>query len=199
MDKDFLLVRKMQNGDEDAMNRFVEKYYDKILNYCHYHCYDRQAAQDLTQDTFVRFFGALAGFQVMGKSVNYLYVIARNLCIDHSKRQRELSAQQEFSADSFTQKEGGIDRAAQISMRDIAMEETERRLDIANALKELPEELREIIILHYFQDYTLRRSAELLGIGLPLAKYRIRRAKEELARLLGEEEKIENRESTKPI
>ncbi len=186
MDKDFLLVRKMQNGDEDAMNRFVEKYYDKILNYCHYHCYDRQAAQDLTQDTFVRFFGALAGFQAMGKSVNYLYVIARNLCIDHAKRPRELST------DYFSQGEGDIDSAVQIHMSGISTEETERRLDIANALKKLPEELEEIIILHYFQDYTLRRSAELLGIGLPLAKYRIRRAKEELARLLGEEAQTEN-------
>ena len=45
------------------------------------------------------------------------------------------------------------------------------------------------MILHYFQELKLREIAGMLRIGLPLVKYRLRRAKEELAKLLGEEEK----------
>lgn len=53
---DFLLIRKMKQGDDTAFDLFVHKYYQEILNYCHYHCFDKAYAQDLTQETFVRFF-----------------------------------------------------------------------------------------------------------------------------------------------
>lgn len=53
MQQDTLLVRKMQNGDEEAMAVFVQKYYPRILQYCRYHCMDRESAQDLTQETAV--------------------------------------------------------------------------------------------------------------------------------------------------
>ena len=38
---DFLLIRKMKQGDDDALDLFVHKYYQDILNYCHYHCSDK--------------------------------------------------------------------------------------------------------------------------------------------------------------
>ena len=40
MDTDFLLIRKMKQGDEDAFDRFVHKYYEEILSYCSRHYYD---------------------------------------------------------------------------------------------------------------------------------------------------------------
>lgn len=62
MDQDFLLVRKMKQGDEEAMELFVRRYYPQILKYCSFHCGDTQQAEDLTQETFLRFFRALAGY-----------------------------------------------------------------------------------------------------------------------------------------
>ena len=56
MDADFLLIKRMKQGDEAAFEVFVRKYYEEILNYCSYHCFDRTYAEDLTQETFVRFF-----------------------------------------------------------------------------------------------------------------------------------------------
>ncbi len=166
----FFLISKMKNGNEAAMNLFVEKYYDKVLSYCRYHCYDRWAAVDLAQETFTRFFSSLAGFRPMGKSINYLYVIARNVCIDHSKKIVEVST----------------DALPELTKN--CTDEINQRLDIQNALDRLPDELREIIILRYFQELTIPEAAAVLGIGVPLAKYRIRRAKEQLLTLLGEEE-----------
>ena len=56
MDFDFWLIQKMKHGDENAFDVFVRKYYKKILDYCFYHCMDKSYAEDLTQETFVRFF-----------------------------------------------------------------------------------------------------------------------------------------------
>lgn len=56
------------------------------------------------------------------------------------------------------------------------------------ALHKLPSEFREVVVLYYFQEMKLREIGELLDIGLPLVKYRIKRAKEMLGEMLGEED-----------
>ena len=56
MDTDFFLVRKMKQGDEEAMELFIRRYYADILKYCVRHCGDTVYGEDLTQETFVRFF-----------------------------------------------------------------------------------------------------------------------------------------------
>lgn len=55
MDSDFFLIRKMRQGNGDAFDAFIRKYYGDILRYCACRCFDEEDAQDLTQETFVRF------------------------------------------------------------------------------------------------------------------------------------------------
>ena len=62
------------------------------------------------------------------------------------------------------------------------------KLLIEAALAKLSEEMREVIVLHYFQDMKLREIAAVLKISLPLVKYRLSRAKKQLEALLREEE-----------
>ena len=57
---DFLLIQKMKQGNEQAFDTFVRKYYNEILKYCSYHCFDTQYAEDLTQETFIKFFAKLS-------------------------------------------------------------------------------------------------------------------------------------------
>lgn len=68
------------------------------------------------------------------------------------------------------------------------MEPVNLRLDVREALAKLPPELREVTILFFFQEVKQKEIAKILGIGLPLVKYRIKRAKELLAVYLGKEE-----------
>lgn len=178
MQQDFILVRKMQSGDEAAMDIFVRKYYRQILQYCTYHCPDREWAKDLTQETFERFFRNLAGYYHSGKALNLLYTIARNLCIDWGRKNREAP--------------GGEGETIDMIMADRLDEgcvaEIDDKIIMETAMKNLPDELREVVILHYFQGLSIRELARILQIGLPLAKYRIRKAKEMLRALLGDVE-----------
>ena len=64
----------------------------------------------------------------------------------------------------------------------------EMRMEVWMALEKLPQELKEVTILFFFQEVKQREIAKILGIGLPLVKYRIKRAKELLAGYLGKEE-----------
>lgn len=170
MQQDFLLVRKMQNGDEAAMDIFVQKYYPKILQYCGYHCPDREAAFDLTQETFERFFRNLIHYHHKGKALNFLYTIAGNLCIDWMRKNKTAQCVQSVQEDG----QGGL-------------ESLDDKMLIEAALARLPDELREVVILHYFQEFSMRETADILQIGVPLVKYRIKKAKEQLKALIGEE------------
>ena len=61
----------------------------------------------------------------------------------------------------------------------------ENSILIEAALKELSPQLRDVIILHYFQELKLSEVAEALNLGLPLVKYRLKSAKKKLEQLIG--------------
>ena len=73
---DFILILQMKQGNDQAFDKFVRKYYTDILAYCRYHCLNQTEAEDLTQETFLRFINNIQFYQHIGKAKNYLYVIA---------------------------------------------------------------------------------------------------------------------------
>ena len=165
MDSDFLLIHRMKNGDDAAIEAFVRKYYPVLLRYCHFHIKNQADAEDAVQEVFVRFFSTLSAYQHYGKAQNYLYVIAANLCRDSYRKPEELP-------------ETSVEEIEPVNLR----------LDVREALAKLPLELREVAVLFFFQEVKQKEIAKILGIGLPLVKYRIKRAKELLAVYLGKEE-----------
>lgn len=173
MDEDSILLRRMGQGDEDAIESFVRKYYAMILRYCRLHLEDHHEAEDITQETFARFFQTLPQYRHYGKAANYLYVIAGNLCRDNHRKIRPLSLE---------------------ALPEEPQEQTEALetlLDVRRALALLPPQVREVAVLYYGQALRQHEIARILGISLPLVKYRLRRARELLALTLREEEKDE--------
>ena len=67
------------------------------------------------------------------------------------------------------------------------LEGLDDKMLIEAALAKISDELREVVILHYFQEFSMRETANILQIGVPLVKYRIKKAKEQLRTLIGEE------------
>ena len=61
MDSDFLLICRMKNGDDAAIEAFVRKYYPVLLRYCHFHIKNQADAEDAVQEVFVRFFSIPTG------------------------------------------------------------------------------------------------------------------------------------------
>lgn len=82
---DFLLVQKIRNGDNQAGNQLVEKYYSSIYQYCYLHTHNQEYAEDMVQETFERFFGALISGAEIKKAKSYLYNIAGNIIKNNYK------------------------------------------------------------------------------------------------------------------
>lgn len=169
VDEDFLLVQKMRMGDEKAFERFVTKYYPAILKYCQIHIKDYGYAQDMTQETFTRFFRTFRQYKHYGKAVNYLYAIASNVCKDYHRKKRELPMEDlpEILDENV------------ISMEEIAA--------VSEALDSLSDELKEAAVLFFIQERRQKDIAAILGISISLVKYRIRRARELLTEYFGKE------------
>lgn len=171
MDADYLLLLKMKNGDDQSIEIFVRKYYPQILRYCRLHVPDPGHSEDLTQETFARFFRTLAKYQHYGKALNYLYAISANLCRDYYRKQTDIP----------------VDALPEEPI--YPTEALDLHIDIQLALQSLPEELREVTILYFFQERTQKEIARILGITLALVKYRLKRSKELLGFYLGKEDK----------
>lgn len=177
MDVDFLLIKRMKHGEEAAFDVFVRKYYEEILKYCCYHCFDITYAEDLAQETFVRFFTKLSDYRYIGKTKNYLYTIAGNLCRDYYKKKKETPLAEPVINEAL-----GLSKNQEEVIVD--------KMTIEWALRKLPDELYEIVVLYYFQELKLTEIASTLQISLPLVKYRIKSAKLQLEKMLREEKGI---------
>lgn len=126
--------------------------------------------QKILQETFERFFRSLNQYQHYGKVVNYLYVIAGNACKDYYKKNREV-LYEELPEEAISN-----------------MDYLEERIDMENALNWLPVELKEVAILFFFQEIKQKEISKILGIGLPLVKYRIKKSKDLLSTYLRKED-----------
>ena len=157
MISDFLLIQKIRNGDNRAGNELVKKYYPLIYQYCFLHIHDRDCAEDMTQETFVRFFEAVMNRTDIAKVKSYLYRVAGNTVKNYYRKKKELLLEK-------------LPDTVENNAADI-----EVRLDIERAVARLPDEIREITILFFFQ------GLDLLGIKLSLVKYRVSKAKELLS------------------
>ncbi len=207
MDSDYILIKKMKMGNETAIDTFVRKYYPAIFRYCLFHINDRGYAQDLTQETFVKFFTNFDKYVHSGKALNYLYVIAGNACKDYYRKKSravtEVSMEGVYAAEKFNGAKSDCEKPDYAKLdyakpeRIISsgckgynrnayeIEGIIERLDIHSAFDSLPEEIKETAVLYFMQELSQKDIARILGIGLPLVKYRIKRARELLALYIG--------------
>ena len=143
----------------------INDQYDKIFRYCYYKIHDRDIAEDLTQDTFLRFLES-PHYRDMGKELHYLYTIAGNLCKDafHRRTAEELD---EKIADDKDYEDFILTNVA-----------------LGNAIKNLPEEDKEIIILRYINDVPIGVLGELFGMSRVRMSRRIKGIRRHLKQTL---------------
>lgn len=130
----------------------LEEQYDKLYRYCYYYTHQRELAEDITQEAFLRFFESTTG-QNTGKSLHYLYTIARNLCIDeHRKRKRELLSEE-------LPDQSPPDSCDSMDSRLVL------QLLVRQAFAELDESDRELLLLRYVNEVPVSVISKLLGIS----------------------------------
>jgi RNA polymerase sigma-70 factor (ECF subfamily) len=135
-------------------------------------------AEDLTQEIFLKVFKSLDKFNRDADFSTWLSSVARNYCIDRyraSKREKEVLVEDALAYDLAPASYGNPYRA---------LEDQDRRSLMRRGLEQLPEKLREAVILRDLQGLTYHEMATRLALPEGTVKSRINRGREELARLL---------------
>ncbi len=139
------------------MGTELEEQYDKIYKYCYFHVHDRVLAEDLTQETFLRYLGRKAKTDGE-KQLAYLYTIARNLCTDYyRKRDREMLGFEETDVEETLEEKAFSD--------DMPVSRLPEQLALRQAVLALPEDMRELVWLRFVQEEPVAVAAEILGIS----------------------------------
>ena len=85
--------KKIQNLflNEEKVEDFIRRYYPDIYKYCFFHLGNRETAEDITQEVFLKFLKSLDSYREYGKLKNYLYVVAKNTIRDFQRKKYEIT------------------------------------------------------------------------------------------------------------
>ena len=178
------LVARFQNGDAGAFGEIYQQHRDGVFAVLYSRCQDKQLAEDLTQDTFVRAWGGLARWEWQGKSVfAFLCTIAGNLLTDHRKRLSERMTSADFNA-----RDWALDRLVDDSPDGHPDEKAIGRVmlaDLEEAMEALTDDQRTCLRLRFIEGMRVMEVAAATGRHKQAVISMTRRATQAMASHLG--------------
>lgn len=170
---DALLVKNYIAGDENALAILIQRHQSKIYGFIYSKMADRDVADDIFQDTFIKVIKTLKSnsYNEEGKFLPWVMRISHNLIVDHYRKNKKmpmLRDTEEFSIFSIL-----TDTSLNAEGR-IITEVIEK--DLQKIIKELPEDQREVLMMRIYQDYSFNEIAELTGVSINTALGRMRYA-----------------------
>ncbi len=178
------LIKKAQEGDISSFEQLIRKYDAKVLSLTYSMVGNREDAQDLYQEIFLRVYKSLSGFRFNSTFYTWMYRIVVNQCINfRKKRQREqlLSASKDDS---------GIDIFDRMESKTLTPEEalinSELSELINKAVDKLPEKQRMVFILRHYEGKKIAEIAEIMKCTDGTVKNYLFRTSEKLKKCLKE-------------
>ncbi len=175
------LVRRCRNGDGAAWEEIVLTFSRRIFNLAYRFTSSVEAAEDLTQEVFVRIYKTLGQFDPkQGNLPNWLMRLARNLIIDdYRHRQRNPQNSMADTVDNHTYHLRSVGTSAH---REV--ERKELCGQIQEGIDKLPKDLKTCVILRDIEELSYKEIVEILDIPEGTVKSRINRGRIELAKVL---------------
>ena len=175
------LARRCRAGDGAAWEEIVTAYSRRIFNLAYRFTSSVEAAEDLTQEVFVRIYKTLDQYDAkQGNLANWLMRLARNLIID-DYRHRQRNPQDTYAEDveqhSFHLHSVGKSQHKEMERREMAQQ-------VQQGIDKLPTDLRTCVILRDIEELSYQEIVELLKIPEGTVKSRINRGRIELAKIL---------------
>jgi len=121
----------------------IDEQYDKVYRYCYFRVKNQHLAEDITQETFLRFFESNS-YKDTGRPLAYLYTVARNLCIDEFRKVHTEELKEEIVQNGF---------------EDAAVEKE----NLHQAMATLSKEEQELILLRYVNEVSFADLSKMYG------------------------------------
>lgn len=154
---------------KEALTRLVEQYQTSLRRMCYAALQDEEMAKDAVQETFLKAYRAMDAYRGECSEKTWLMRIAVNTCRDIRRSAWLRHVERRITPEDLPEPAAPAEG---------------EKLELAMAVMRLPKGLKEVTLLYYYQDMTMKETAEALGISLSAVSKRLTRAQEKLRDLL---------------
>ena len=182
-EEELAVIRRVQQGDVDAFETLVTAYEKNVYNLALRMTGNREDAQDMAQEAFIKAYNSLPGFRGDSKFSVWLYRIVSNVCLDFLRRQKRRPASS-LSVEDDEGEETQLDVADVSQSPEVLLEQKLTREAVRRGLDQLPEEQRQILLLREIHGLSYEEIGQTLGLEAGTVKSRIFRARKRLCAFL---------------
>ncbi len=180
------LINRYLSGDEFCLEQLIHRHKTKVFSYIHMVIKDKQTADDIFQDTFIKVIYTLksGSYKEEGKFIQWVMRIAHNLVIDFFRKAKRIPV-----VECQNEEYNILDN---LSVYDESIEDrmiTEQiHQDIRNMIEYLPAEQREVLIMRHYADMSFKEIAEQTDVSINTALGRMRYALINLRKMIERKE-----------
>jgi len=166
------LILRAQKGDSYSFDLLVKRYQKKIYFLAYRMVKNHDAADDITQETFINAYFAIKSFRTGYSFYSWLYRICMNLSINFLKRQKFVIPESQFEEEASP-----LEREATVGdpSNHLALKELENKIE--RALDLLPPKYKAVLVLRIYEDLSYEEIAKTLKISLGTVMSRLFRAR----------------------
>ncbi len=177
------LMEQFQAGSVEAFDLLVSRYKDPLTNYLYRFLGDARESEDLLQETFMRVYRNRHSYRRIARFSTWLYTIAGNLARSEyrKRRRRRLQSLQSINRDA---EEYELEIPDDTFRPDTHTNGVLSDSYVMDALREIPDDFREVVILRDVQQLSYEEIAEITGLPMGTVKSRINRGRTKLQTLL---------------
>jgi len=178
--QDQIIIDKILKGDTNAFAVLVDSYKDLVFTLALRMVKNREEAEEVSQDTFIKAFKSLDKFKGKSKFSTWIYRVAYNTCLDRLKkikREYNVVAIDEFTEHQVKTLDNALDR----------MEQDEHKQKIQECLQLLPNDDSFLLTLYYFEELSLEEISKVVGLTANNVKVKLFRSRKKLTAILKEQ------------
>lgn len=179
LDPDAQLMLRFKNGEAAAFDLLFARHTRSVINFAYRFVRDRQVAEEMAQEIFLRVYEGAARYQVQSRFSTWLYRIATNVCLNEIRKPRFRAIHEPLA--SGPERDSVIQVAEPGSGPHRLLERQAMVRVIREALDSIPEKQRTAFILNKYQEFSYAEVAEIMKTSEKAIKSLIHRARETLA------------------
>jgi len=172
------LVAIIRKENPDQYKEIIDRYQGKLFAYLYRLIGEKEEAEDLLQDVFIKAYKNLNSYDIERKFSSWIYRIAHNEAVNHIKRK---SLKKFIYWDNITSTKDKMETSSAEESADNAWIRKETNKEVGDAIKKLPLKYRQVLVLRYYSDKSYEEISEILGKPVNTVGTLIKRAKTKLS------------------
>lgn len=171
------LIKQILKGDSSSFTHFVDTYQDMALTIAFRLVANKQEAEDVVQNAFVKAYHNLHTYRLSSKFSTWFYRIVYNTALTAYNKNKVRS-------ETYNLDGNEVDLKTTASSSTLALEEQEQKEIVENAVQQLPKMEAIIVTLYYLEDYSISEIAEIMSLTKSNIKIKLFRARKKLEDIL---------------